>query len=169
MPLLILLLVLVGLGLLGLSRRRQSQAGLPVGRVVYIDTRDLDRPERPLYDPRLGLVGRPDYLVRGKRAIVPVEVKAAKAPLEPWSSHVFQLAAYCLLVESSYKQRPPYGILRYADRAFAIDYTQGLENELLDLLAEMRRAGGRAQDRSHESPQRCQGCGYREICDQQLT
>jgi CRISPR-associated exonuclease Cas4 len=169
MPLLITLLVLLGVGLLWLSRRRRERTGLPAGRVIYFDARNLDRPERPLYDARLDLVGRPDYLVRGKQAIVPVEVKSGKSPLEPWSSHVLQLAAYCHLVETSYRQRPGHGILKYADRAYSIDYTEGLENELLDTLAEMRRAGGQAPDRSHESPARCRGCGYREICDQRLT
>jgi len=65
--------------------------------------------------------------------------------------------------------RPPYGIIHYEDRDFAVDYTRDLENSLLDILVEMRRDerhGG--VNRSHESRARCAKCGFRDICDQKI-
>jgi CRISPR/Cas system-associated exonuclease Cas4 (RecB family) len=59
--------------------------------------------------------------------------------------------------------------LRYADRDFSVAYSEALENALLEVIAGMRRIRGRAPDRSHEFPNRCQGCGYRQVCDQRLT
>ena len=165
---LIVLLLLIGLGLLWLARRRRAATGLPPGRVVSIDTEHLGRFERSLYDPTLNLAGRPDYLVETLGRLVPVEVKSARAPLGPYPSHVLQLAAYCALVETNYGKRPSYGIVKYADRAFSVDYNLSLENELLDLLAEMRRAEHHKPDRSHESVSRCQACGFHQICDQML-
>ena len=44
-----------------------------------------------------------------------------------------------VLVEKTYGKRPPYGIIHYSDRDFAIDYTPELEFALMDLLADMRR------------------------------
>ncbi len=165
---LIAFLLAIGAVTLWLSRRRQVSAGLPSGRVVYIDTERLGRLERSLYDPVLNLTGRPDYLVRRSNGLVPVEVKSGRAPFRPYPSHVLQLAAYCSLVQASYGERPPYGIVKYADRAFEVDYSPKLENALLDLLAEMRRSETRAPDRSHDSVSRCQRCGHRHVCDQAL-
>ncbi|MEZ4516770.1 MAG: hypothetical protein R3C44_08005 [Chloroflexota bacterium] len=62
------------------------------------------------------------------------------APTRPWEGQILQLAAYCLLVEENYGVQPPYGILQYKDRAFAIEYTDELEDDLLLLLDEMRTA-----------------------------
>src|SRR3990172_9358783 len=62
--------------------------------------------------------------------------------------------------------RPPYGILQYADQAYAIAYTQELEEELTGTLESMRADLGRSLDRSHASPERCRACGFREDCDQ---
>jgi len=165
---LIVLLLLIGLGLLWLARRRRVATGLPPGRVISIDTERLGRFERSLYDPTLNLAGRPDYLVERSGRLVPVEVKSARAPLGPYPSHVLQLAAYCALVHATYGKRPEYGIVKYADRTFSIDYSLSLENELLDLLAEMRRAERQKPDRSHESVNRCRACGFHQICDQKL-
>ena len=168
MVLLILLLFLIGLGLLWLASRRRAATGLPPGRILSIDTEHLDRFERSLYDPTLNLAGRPDYLVKRSGKLVPVEVKSARAPLSPYPSHVLQLAAYCTLVQAAYGQRPSYGIVKYADRAYSVDYNSSLENELLDVLAEMRRAERQEPARSHESVNRCRACGFHQVCDQRL-
>lgn len=152
------------------SSRRQKEAGLPGGRVIYTDTRAWGAPlEKPLYDSRLGLTGKPDYLVEQKGQIIPVEVKSGRAPESPYDSHIYQLAAYCLLVDKIYGKRPPYGIIHYPSRSFAIDYTPALESTLLDLLAEMRRDDPRAEvNCSHDEPARCRRCGFRHVCEQKL-
>jgi CRISPR-associated exonuclease Cas4 len=168
MPLLILFLLLAGLLLLWLSRRQLAVAGLPRGRVISLDTLELMPPERALYDAELDLVGRPDYVVKRRSELLPVEVKSGAAPRQPHASHVLQLAAYCRLVSTTLGSRPRQGVLKYLDRALAVDYTQRLEEALLDQLAEMRRLGNRAPDRSHDSPERCRACGHREVCDQRL-
>ena len=165
---LISLLLVIGLVLLWLGGRRQSASGLPPGRLIYIDTERLGRLKQPLYDPVHDLTGQPDYIVEKPDGLVPVEVKSGRAPLSPYRSHVLQLAAYCRLVHATYGERPTYGILKYADRAFAMDYSSSLENELLDVLAEIRRAERRTPDRSHHSTNRCRACGYLPVCDQAL-
>ncbi len=169
MEYLALALILIALLLLWISTRRQAEAGLPGGRVIYTDTRGWGPVEKPLYDASLGLTGKPDYLVEKGKQIIPVEVKTSRVVDAPYDSHIFQLAAYCLLVQRTLGVRPPYGILRYSNRTFAIDYTTQLETELIELINEMRAAGERKeQDRSHQSPERCARCGYRSSCDQAL-
>jgi CRISPR-associated exonuclease Cas4 len=164
------LLLLLALLFFWLSARQRRASGLPGGRVIYTDTRAWGPLEKPLFDAALGLSGKPDYLVEQNGHLIPVEVKTGRTPQAPYDAHIFQVAAYCLLVEKAYGRRPPYGILHYPERDFAVDYTPGLEAALLDLLAEMRRDERRASvDRSHVDEQRCRGCGFRSICDQKLA
>lgn len=165
-----LFLFILALVLFWKSGQQRREAGLPSGRVIYTDSRSWGEVERPLYDQKLGLTGRPDYLVRQNGKIIPVEVKSGRAPESPYDAHIFQLASYCLLVERAYHVRPPYGILHYSDRDFAIDYTPELEFALMDLLADMRRDETRRDvGRSHEQAPRCARCGFRNICDQKLV
>ena len=119
-----LLLILIGVVVFWLGRRSQAEAGLPIGRVIYSDTRGWQSLEKPLFSQTHRLAGKPDYLVQQGREIIPIEVKSSAAPADgPRRSHVLQLAAYCLLVEETYRQKPKYGIVKYADRMFAVDYT----------------------------------------------
>jgi CRISPR-associated exonuclease Cas4 len=164
-----LFLLLVGAVLLWLARRLRARSGLPAGRVVAADVGPWRRLDRPLFSRRHGLTGRPDYVVADGADLIPVEVKSARAPARPYASHVLQLAAYCLLVAETSGRRPPYGILRYADRTFQIPYTRELEEQLLEVLEAMREdlAAGDAP-RRHQDPRRCAACGYREVCEEAL-
>jgi CRISPR-associated exonuclease Cas4 len=175
-----LFLVLVALVFFWQASAVRRRSGLPGGHVIYTDTRGWGPVEKPLYDAALNLTGKPDYLVEKNNTIIPVEVKSAAVPPAPYDSHIYQVAAYCYLVEHSLGKRPPYGILHYTGRlssrtrlstgkSYAIDYTHKLEEALLDLVAEMRSQERSECNRSHDNPARCKGCGYRSICDQKLA
>jgi len=152
------------------SSIQRKQAGLPGGRIIYTDTRGWGKVEKPLFYPSLELTGKPDYLVQQSGKIIPVEVKSGRAPDAPYDSHIYQLAAYCLLVEKTYNTRPPYGIIHYENCDFAIDYTRELESALIELLADMREDNlKRNIRRSHEQASRCKRCGFRNACDQSLA
>jgi CRISPR-associated exonuclease Cas4 len=162
-------ILLLALYLLWLSSRQRKQAGLPGGRVIYTDMQAWNEVPKPFYNAELGLTGKPDYLVEQDGQIIPVEVKSGRTPVAPYDSHIFQLAAYCLLVERGMGKRPPFGIIHYAGRDFAVDYTPELESQLLDVLADMRRDEQRSEVmRSHESAARCSRCGFRHVCDQRV-
>jgi CRISPR-associated exonuclease Cas4 len=102
-------------------------------------------------------------------AIIPVEVKPGRRAARPYESDLMQLAAYCLLVEESFGSPPPYGLLRYAEWTFRLDYTPAVRDELLALVGEMQAAlEDEDCDRSHDEHWRCSGCGFFEQCDQAL-
>jgi CRISPR-associated exonuclease Cas4 len=166
-----LLLVGLAMGAILLSRRWQRQSGLPPGEVIYTDSGAWHANAEPLFDSALRLAGKPDYLVeQADGSIIPVEVKSGLAPREPYPGHVLQLMAYCLLVEATYGTRPAHGILQYQDRAFAVDYTWQLEQDLLEALDDMR-ADRDAADvrRDHDDGRRCRACGFRERCADSLA
>jgi CRISPR-associated exonuclease Cas4 len=164
-----LLVFFLALVLFWLSRRQRRKAGLPAGRVVYSDTSRWKPLEKALFHPVYRLSGRPDYLVRQGGAVIPVEVKTGRSPAGPRDSHLFQLAAYCLLVENEYGIRPPYGILHYGERSYKVEYTEKLEQDLLRVIGEIRRAEEAAEPaRSHQVQARCRGCGFGYTCEQRL-
>lgn len=148
--------------------RMRAATGLPWAPVSYQDT-GWRAPEKPLLARRIGLVGKPDYLVELRGRMIPVEVKPGRRAPRPYESDLMQLAAYCALVEETSGVAPPYGLLRYAERTFRLDYTPRVREELLALLDEMRTV--LAEDdcaRSHDDAHRCTGCGFYTQCDEAL-
>lgn len=171
-PLLLVLFLLILAGWLWFSaNHEQNEAGLPPGNIIYTDTGTWFPNSDTLTAPDVRLVGKPDYLVEeADGMIVPVELKSGRAPEVPWDSHVLQLAAYCFLVNVNYGVRPHYGILQYRDKAFAIDYTDELENDLLDLLAEMRQdMSSNNVARSHNDWGKCSKCSVNRQCYERLA
>jgi len=158
-----LLLLAAGAAAFLAARAARRRSGLPAGALRYSDT-GRGEPPPALYSGRYGLAGRPDYLVQQGAQLIPVEVKSNRAPATPRQSHVLQLAAYCLLVEENYR-RPDYGILRYADQAFRIEYTPALRQQVIAAVSEMRLllARGEAPD-AGPARARCRNCGYRDDC-----
>lgn len=165
----VLLVLLVGVLLLWFSRRMHRGSGLPAGEIVYSDTSGWRKQQDPMISRRFGIVGKPDYLVvvkeRRRKVHIPVEVKSRKRPPAPYDSHVMQLGAYCLIVEDIYKERPPYGLLHYADDTLKIPFSNALRSQVLT-SAEAIRRNRQATDvaRQHRDAGRCQGCGYRHGC-----
>lgn len=161
--------ILLGLFFWWQGRRLYARSGLPRGSVIYADTSEWERQQEPLISRKYGIVGKPDYLVvvieKGSEHHIPVEVKSRSSPPEPYESHVMQLGAYCLIVEDVFKQRPPYGLLRYADQTFKIPFTTGLRTQVIEAANAIRghRLAASVQ-RQHRDPGRCQGCGYRQGC-----
>lgn len=169
MPVNALILLVLALIFLFISGQTRKSAGLPGGQVIYEDTSSWEEVEKPLYDPVTQLTGRPDYLVRQGKIVIPVEVKSGHTPESPYDSHIFQLAAYCLLVERIFGERPTHGIIHYDRRTFSIEYTDEMEEALIDLLTDIRQDDRRKNvHRSHDEAPRCRGCGYYYTCDEAL-
>lgn len=111
--------------------------GIPTGEILY---KDLPRESgKNLFSQTLPLVGKPDYLIKVKEKIVPVEVKTGKTPSSPYISHVMQLIAYCYLVEENYHQSIEYGIVKYPNKHFLVKYSKGYKDSLIKLVEEIYR------------------------------
>jgi CRISPR-associated exonuclease Cas4 len=153
-----------------LARRQRERTGIPAtARIVYADTGAWERVERPLFSRRFGLTGKPDYVLVDDGTTIPVEVKPDRLAQTPRDSDVMQLAAYALLLEDTYEATPPYGLLKYRDAVFQIDFTDELRTRLFDLMDAMRQdLKARDVARSHAEGWKCQGCGYRDHCGQVL-
>jgi CRISPR-associated exonuclease Cas4 len=175
---LIPIFVVLGVLLILLSHYLETSSGMPGSKVIEMDLHHLTPESKPLFDPIRKLTGRPDYLVKNNQHIIPVEIKKGQQVFQPYDSHIYQLAAYLSLVESTYGKRPSYGILHYknsqsgdhrSSTTYAIDNTNEMQKRLDIIIQEMRNLEqGEQVMRSHHSPKRCSGCGYRSFCDQRL-
>ena len=164
-----ILLIVLALAALLFALRLRRATGLPWVAVAASDVGTGRQLQRPLYAARYGLTGKPDYLLEHGGSYVPVEVKPARRAKQPYDSDLMQLAAYCLLVEESTGRTPAYGLLRYAEASFRLDYTDAVRDDLLTIIDEMRELLD-ADDcpRSHDEARRCASCGFVEICDEAL-
>jgi CRISPR-associated exonuclease Cas4 len=175
---LILIFLVFGILILLFSKYLETSSGIPSGKIIEIDLHHLTPESKPMFDPIRKLTGRPDYLVENNKQIIPVEIKKGQQVIQPYQSHIYQLAAYLSLVESTYGKRPSFGILHYntgkaGDRnqgvTYAIDNTPEMQKRLDVIIQEIRKIEQTEQvNRSHYSPKRCSGCGYRSLCDQRL-
>ncbi len=164
---LVVALWLAGVALLLLSWWLRRRSGVPLGDIVYSDT---DAPAEPLISHRYGLVGKPDYVVLRRGAPLPIEIKPNRVADRPYEGDRLQIAAYCLLIEETSAKTPAFGVLKYRDRTFRVDYDARLRGKLLSTLDEMRACLS-AEDvgRSHASEARCAGCGFGMTCEESLA
>ena len=177
------ILLPIGLGLLLLSlaifilllnerrlRRRRlveewhKALGLPPGELVY---EDADGQGELLASSAYPLVGKPDYVVRSPDGRpIPIELKlSVQDATAPYSNHMVQIAAYCLVLEDYFEQPPTHGILRYADRDFTVEYTPALRKKVIRLLTEMARCSEQQPPPlTRQRAAKCRVCVYQPIC-----
>lgn len=170
--LVVILALLAAFFLRRTGRATQAEAGLPIdARVVYSDTGAWERVEKPLFSRRYRLTGKPDYVIADDAgAIIPIEVKPNRTAPAPRYSDTMQLMAYGVLVEETYRVRPAYGLLKYRNDVFQIDFSDDLRAEFFEILQDMRRARRLPNvARSHDDPNICRYCGYRQECDERLA
>lgn len=163
-------LIFIAMYMFYIANKQRMAVGIPSGKIIYSDTNRWQRLEKPLYDPIAKISGRPDYLIQQNNEVIPVEVKSGKTPSAPYDSHIFQLAAYCVMVAREHGVRPSHGLIHYPKRTFSVDFTQKLEDTLMEILTEMRKSERRKDVAiSHNQPARCYGCGFSYTCEHRLS
>ena len=167
---LFVIVLVVALAMFLVATKLRAKTGLPFGaRIVYSDTGAWEKVERPLFSRRHALTGKPDYIVEQNCATIPIEVKPNRRASSPRESDVLQLAAYGLLIEETYHVAPPFGLLKYRDDVFQVDFDATLRARLLATLDAMRAdLDARDVPRNHDEPPCCRACGYRDECGQAL-
>jgi len=138
------------------------------GDLVYIDS-TAEKPKL-FVSKRHGLSGRPDAVVMDGDQHIPVEIKTGRVPRGPLFSHILQVVAYCFLLEEEYGKAPPYGIVRYGDTNYEIEYNEDQKKLLMQKLTEMRAAITKGEaHRNHNRPGKCVHCSRRSGCPERLA
>jgi len=132
-------------------------------------------PAVTLRDARLGLRGKPDYVLqeehRGRVLLVALELKPTRRSGRVSESDAVQVAAYVLLVQATYgASAAPFGYVRYQSGTVRIDLTPELRHRVEEIVRSIRRdRGARVVHRSHGIAARCAGCAVRAHCDERLA
>lgn len=142
----------------------RTRAAFVPGEVAYRDARG----QPTLLSHRHRLAGRPDYVTRDGRGLVPFEVKSRVCGERgPYPGERAQLLAYCLLAEEKLGGKVRAGVLRYRDRDVTVPFGDGERREIAALLREMHTSFD--AHRSHQHAARCRTCGFRAGCDEALV
>jgi CRISPR-associated exonuclease Cas4 len=147
-----------------LMTERQRALGLPEGELVY---EDADGQGETLSSSAYPLIGKPDYVVKlpdGRPVPVELKLNVLNATV-PYSNHMVQVGAYCLILEDYFEQPPTHGILRYADCEFTVEYTPALRKKVIKLLTEMERCSEQQPPPlAKQRAAKCRACTFQPIC-----
>ena len=147
-----------------LLKEHRHELDLPDGELVY---EDADGQGEPLVSNQYPLMGKPDYIIQlpdGRP--MPVELKLGVQDMrKPYSNHILQLAAYCLILEDYFELPPTHGMLRYADCDFSIAYTPALRKKVIKMLNEMSAVDEEYQPiLEKQQAGKCRACAFQAIC-----
>ena len=157
--LLAILALLLGLWLPRAGGGLRRRAGLGAGRTVSLD-------RMTLRSSQLGLVGRPDRIIRDGGSIVIEEWKSSRAVR--WS-HVAQLGVYFLLAAERFGVEPSHGVIVCGDGSrHRVENTPELRERVLEIAGQIRAARKRLADPIPVAPPpaQCRACGQRRNCPQ---
>lgn len=152
-------LAVIGFLIVLLAVRARASRGIAPGETVALD-------DVTLISERLGLVGRPDRIVRKGNAYIPEEWKSSRRVSH---AHRLQLATYFLLIEERYRTRPPHGVVVLGDGArVTVANTASLRADVLRIagLIRERRRHLRRPITVSQPPHKCRNCGQRANCQQ---
>ena len=154
---------------LQVSQRLRNLYSIGKASIEYSD--DMEKDTKLLESTKMGIRGRPDYILEEHGEYIPVEVKTGRVPMGPHFSHILQLAAYFVLVEEHYGKRPSHGFIRYGEeKEFRIDFDNKLENILKGKINEMRVCMHEKEaHRNHRRRNKCKYCSRREGCPERLA
>ncbi|MGM0510667.1 MAG: CRISPR-associated protein Cas4 [Thermoplasmatota archaeon] len=150
------------------AKSKRDELHIQEGEIEYVD--GLKEKSRLLESEEYHLRGRPDYIMNIEGEKIPVEVKTGRVPKGPFFSHILQIASYCLLVEEDTGKAPSYGIVKYGDKEFEIDYDDKLKELLVEKLNEMRQVIiTEDAHRHHNREGKCRNCSRKDICPESLV
>ena len=140
---------------------------IQLGKITYSD---IHKFEKPLFSSKYLIIGKPDYVVEKKDFKIPVELKTGYYN-SPKINHIYQLAAYCHLIEENYGTFVPYGILVYNNSSnYNIPFNPRVRFELENIIKNMRYSIKTKNIlRNHDDKKKCINCSMRENCNNVLT
>lgn len=124
-----------------------------------------------LVDEAHGIRGRPDYLLRHKRGLIPVELKPLRTSRTLYESDRLQIGTYLMLVRAANPGATvPYGVVRYKETTFRVYLTEELEARCL-AIAEKVRAARKATmvHRTHNIAAKCRACAHLTTCGEAIV
>lgn len=146
-------------------KKLRKNNNIQPGEITYSD---LSIPAKSFFSKKYILAGKPDYVLKRGEKYIPVEVKTGDHTA-PQDNHIFQLAAYCHLIEENYGVFVPYGLVTYEDSCYRIEFGPKLRYQLQITIEEMRGfLKSKNKRRNHNDVKRCKSCSLRSYCDKRI-
>ena len=147
-------------------KKIKNKYNIQQGRITYSD---LNKPAKPFFSKKYRISGKPDYVIQRKEGYIPVELKTGYH-LVPQKNHVFQLAAYCHLLEENYGGFVPYGIIVYNNqKQYRISIDPKIRFELEATIKKMRYSLKNYEFfRNHNDIHRCLSCSMKKYCNNKI-
>ena len=147
-------------------KKQKRKHSIQSGEIAYSD---LNKPAKPFFSNRYKIAGKPDYIIMKGNSYIPVEVKTGRKN-EPQKGHIYQLAAYCQLLEENYGDFVPYGILVYNNTYhYKIPFDPKTRFELETTVKKMRQLLKTGiVVRNHDDPNRCKNCSMKIYCTNKI-
>jgi CRISPR-associated exonuclease Cas4 len=124
-----------------------------------------------LVDAAHRLRGRPDYILKKKGKLIPVELKPLRQSATLYESDLLQLGTYLLLVRANHAEAfAGYGYVRYREKVFRVPLTEALEARCLATADRVREARTATHvHRTHNIAAKCGACAHRAACGESLV
>jgi CRISPR-associated exonuclease Cas4 len=115
---------------------------------------------------RLGLKGTIDMIVKIKDELIVVEFKEIESPKKVLDGHIYQAAAYALLVEEKFDTTIRRIILYYSknNKIIEIPLTDNIRNHILWTIKKIRKIILKEYLPMIRPSSKCYSCGYNWIC-----
>lgn len=147
-------------------KKIKTKYNIQQGKITYSD---LNKPAKSFFSKKYRISGKPDYIIQKKDKYIPVELKTGRY-ITPQKNHVFQLAAYCHLLEENYGVFVPYGVLVYNNQnEYKIPFDPKIRFELENTIKKMRTSlKNKKITRNHNDIHRCLNCSMKKYCNNKI-
>lgn len=166
----------LAIGALRRRRRAQGRGRRTVERAVVVASDTGAGPRAVmLRDARLGLRGKPDYVLRvvekERPLLVALELKPTRQSTRVLESDAVQVGAYTLLLQATYgAAATSFGYLRYRSGTVRVDLTPELRGRVEEIVHAIRRdRHALVVHRNHRVGARCAACAMRAHCSERLA
>ena len=150
------------------SKKIKNENQILDGEVIYSD---LNKSEKPLISNKYKIIGKPDYIIKNRESYIPVEIKTGRHDTLK-KNHIFQIAAYCQILEDYYNCFIPTGIIFYKDtsKKYIVSYDPKLRFELISIINEIRQVQNiKKIKRNHNDIKKCINCSFRKYCNEKIN
>ena len=119
-----------------------------------------------LRSEKLGIEGMVDMVVKTPEGYVVVEYKTTFIPRRVHPGHLYQAAAYAMLVEEAFKTivRKLYVYYEKSNKFFEIPLTESIRRHVVWTIGRIREIVQEEKLPPAKPSRKCWSCGYRWIC-----
>lgn len=119
---------------------------------------------REFYSEKLGLISKPDALIKEARLIIPVDINPLTTNLR--DRHIIRMRLHLKLIEEVESVRPPYGLIILGEEKIQHKIENEVEKQvwLEALIDEIRSIEDGVPAMASPAKAKCNNCDVREFC-----